>query len=319
TSFQFHSTDSKRRNMKQFGGGHHHKKDQGRSTTSSGSPPPPSSRRSMVDVADSSDEPRFARGRGNWQGGAGAGGGLGGTGRSSLAPQRNRDLLDTLPSDMDDVEELGLDGAPIDENARAQLRAGDFQQLAQVPSLGGGHFTFGSEKEWTQVAEGQTKLHTKAAGGYFTLNLTRLNAGLQTIPFYKRMDYPSTMFTRQQIHVQEQAAKRAEAMYQQRILRNSNGSATKSRAGSGKATKDSAEKPSDPAVAPAPTVVPAPAATTPNEPDELDELLAMTNTQLDIHGPITMPMPMPLVQPATPSSAASKNDVEQWLDSVLDE
>ncbi|XP_017115157.1 uncharacterized protein LOC108137765 [Drosophila elegans] len=286
----------KRRNMKQYN--HHHKKDQGRSTTSSGSPPP-TSRRSMVDVADSSDEPRFPR-RGNWQ--------SGGSGRSLLTPQRNRDLLDTLPSDTDDVEHMGLDGAPIDENARAQLRAGDFQQLAQFPSLGGGHFTFGSEREWANVAEGQTKLHTKAASGYFTLNLTRLNAGLQTIPFYKRMDYPAGMFTRAQIVAQEEAAERAEAVYQQRILKDSNGG-SKSRAASAKSNQEAA--------APPPAEKPATA-----EPDELDELLAMTNTQLDMGsgiGPITMPMPMPMVQPATPSSAASKNEVEQWLDSVLDE
>ncbi|KAH8289658.1 hypothetical protein KR054_008631, partial [Drosophila jambulina] len=300
----------KRRNMKQYN--HHHKKEQqkGRSTTtSSGSPPPPNSRRSMVDVADSSDEPRFPP-RGNWQSGSG--------GRSVLAPQRNRDLLNTLPSDTDldvDVEQqqqLGLDGAPIDENARAQLRAGDFQQLAQFPSLGGGHFTFGSEREWSSVAEGQTKLHTKAASGYFTLNLSRLNAGLQTIPFYKRMDYPSTMFTRQQIIAQEEAAERAEAVYQQRILQDANGGGSaKSRAPSAKSVKEAAP-------------IPAAAAAAPVEPDELDELLAMTNTQMEISsgggvGPITMPMPMPMVQPATPSSAASKNEVEQWLDSVLDE
>ncbi|XP_017045707.1 uncharacterized protein LOC108091172 [Drosophila ficusphila] len=289
----------KRRNMKQYN--HHHKKDQGRSTTSSGSPPP-TSRRSMVDVADSSDEPRFPR-RGNWQS-------SGGAGRSSLAPQRNRDLLDTLPSDTDDVGPMGLDGAPIDENARAQMRAGDFQQLAQFPSLGGGHFTFGSEREWASVAEGQTKLHTKAASGYFTLNLTRLNAGLQTIPFYKRMDYPAGLFTRAQIVAQEEAAERAEAVYQQRILKDANGG-TKSRAASAKSNKDAA------------LAAEKPASAAPAEPDELDELLAMTNTQLDMGssgiGPITMPMPMPLVQPATPSSAASKNEVEQWLDSVLDE
>nr|XP_016923894.1 uncharacterized protein LOC108005216 [Drosophila suzukii] len=295
----------KRRNMKQYN--HHHKKDQGRSTTSSGSPPP-TSRRSMVDVADSSDEPRFPR-RGNWQ--SGGGGGVG-AGRSSLAPQRNRDLLDTLPSDTDDVEHLGLDGAPIDENARAQLRAGDFQQLAQFPTLGGGHFAFGSEREWASVAEGQTKLHTKAASGYFTLNLTRLNAGLQTIPFYKRMDYPASMFTRAQIVAQEEAAERAEAVYQQHILKDSNGGGSKSRVASAKSNKEAA-----------PAAAEKPAAANPSaEPDELDELLAMTNKQLDMGsgiGPITMPMPMPMVQPATPSSAASKNEVEQWLDSVLDE
>ncbi|XP_002042838.2 uncharacterized protein LOC6618579 [Drosophila sechellia] len=283
----------KRRNMKQYN--HHHKKEQGRSTTSSGSPPP-TSRRSMVDVADSSDEPRLAR-RGNWQ--------SSGAGRSSLAPQRNRDMLDTLPSDTDDMEQLGLDGALIDENARAQLRAGDFQQMAQFPSLGGGHFTFGSEREWANVAEGQTKLHTKAASAYFTLNLTRLNVGLQTIPLYKRMDYPASLFTRAQIAAQEKAAERAEAAYQ-RILKDSNGG-TKSRAPSAKSNKDAA-----------PAAAEKPVAASAAEPDELDELLAMTDTQLGIgSGPITMPMPM--VQPATPSSAASKNGVEEWLDSVLDE
>ncbi|XP_001355379.2 uncharacterized protein Aven [Drosophila pseudoobscura] len=301
----------KRRNMKQYT---HHKPQpqhqqqrRGTTTTTSSSSPQTTAVRSIVDVADSSDEPRFAR-KGNWASGGGSRG-------STLAPQMNRDLLDVLPSDTDDVDHLGIDtGAPIDENARAQLRAGDYKQLTQFPNLGGGHFTFGSEKEWTSIAEGQTQLHTKAASGYFTLNLVRLNAGLQTIPFYKRMDYPASMFTRQQIVAQTEAAERAETLYQQRVLREANGSASKSRAASAKSAKVPAK--------------PQPVVTAPPEgalADDLEELLAMTNIQPDpntiVPDPIAMPMPMPMpmVQSATPTSAASKNDVENWLDNVLGE
>lgn len=275
---------------------YYHKQQQQQSNrggNTSSSSPKTTAVRSIVDVADSSDEPRF--GRKGWS-----------SGTRSLAPQKNRDMLDTLPpSDPDDVEQL-IDGTPIDENARAQLRAGDYKQMSQFPSMGGGHFTFGAEKEWNNVAEGQTQLHTKAASRYFTLNLGLLNSGLQTIPFYKRMDYSVMMFTRPQIIAQNEAAERAERIYQERVLHELNGrvSAAKSRAPSAKSTKSIAQ----------------PAA--PNASDELDELLALTDTQLAqtsiATGP-TLPIASPLVQPATPTTNASKNDVEQWLDSVLDE
>lgn len=269
----------------------------------SSSSPQATTVRSLVDVADSSDEPRFARK--GWSSG----------GRGTLAPQKNRDMLDTLPpSSGDDLElELDVNGAPIDENARAQLRAGDYKQMSQFPSMGGGHFTFGVEKEWNNVAQGQTQ--AKPSRGYFTLNLSLLSCGLQTIPFYKRMDYPTSMFTRPQIVAQTEAAERAERIYQERVLRelnpnasvpNENETSPKSRIASAKSTK------------------PEPAAVQPAEPDELDELLAMTNTQLEqtslANTPSTLPFAMPMPRPttATPSSAP-KNDVEQWLDSVLDE
>lgn len=271
----------------------------------SSSSPQATTVRSLVDVADSSDEPRFARK--GWSSG----------GRGTLAPQNNRDMLDTLPPSSGDHLELELDvnGAPIDENARAQLRAGDYKQMSQFPSMGGGHFTFGVEKEWNNIAQGQTQ--AKPSRSYFTLNLSLLSCGLQTIPFYKRMDYPTSMFTRPQIVAQTEAAERAERIYQERVLRelnpngcvpNENVASPKSRVASAKSTK------AEPAVVQS------------AEPDELDELLAMTNTQLEQTSIANTPSTLPFVggiavaRPvtATPSSAP-KNDVEQWLDSVLDE
>ncbi|ALC48573.1 Aven [Drosophila busckii] len=272
-----------RRNMKQHK--YYNKQQRGGGNTSSSSPQA-TGVRSIVDVADSSDEPRFARKA--WT-----------SGTRSLAPQKNRDILETLPpTDTDDMEQLGMDGVPMDENARAQLRAGDYKQMSQFPSLGGGHFTFGAEKEWNSIAEGQTQLHTKAANSYFTLNLSLLNSGLQTIPFYKRMDYPTCMFTRQQLTAQNEAAERAERIYQERILRELHGNEPQSRSATAKSSK---------AAQPA-------AAEAVEAPDELDELLALTNTHLEQ----TSLSPAP-AQPVAAAATAPKNDVEQWLDSVLDE
>ncbi|KAL7743170.1 hypothetical protein ACLKA6_016304 [Drosophila palustris] len=283
-----------RKNMKQHKYYHKQQQQRGGGNTSSSSPQT-TAVRSLVDVADSSDEPRFARK--GWSSGT----------RSTLAPQSNRDM----PTDTDDamMEQLGVDGAPIDENARAQLRAGDYKQMSQFPSMGGGHFSFGAEKEWNNIAEGQTQLHTKAASSYFTLNLSLLNAGLQTIPFYKRMDYATSMFTRGQIVAQTEAAERAERTYQERVLRESNSnvnvnSASKSRAPSAKSVKEVL-----------------PTTTTTEAPDELDELLALTNTQLEQTSIATqLAQTLPII-PSSPTAtaSASKNEVEQWLDSVLDE
>ncbi|XP_062139361.1 uncharacterized protein LOC133848012 [Drosophila sulfurigaster albostrigata] len=284
-----------RRNMKQHK--YYHKQQQqqqrGGNNTSSSSPQT-NAVRSLVDVADSSDEPRFARK--NWS-----------SGTRSLAPQQSREMPPPDGEDDDDMEQAG--GAPLDENARAQLRAGDYKQMAQFPSMGGGHFSFGAEKEWNNIAEGQTQLHTKAASSYFTLNLGLLNAGLLTIPFYKRMDYSSSMFTRQQIVTQTEAAERAERTYQDRVLRELNGNDNQ-RTASAKSRVPSAAK----------SVVKEPTPVAVEPPDELDELLAMTNTQLAVTTPTTVPAtPLPQATNPTAAASASKNDVEQWLDSVLDE
>ncbi|KAM8719616.1 hypothetical protein ACLKA7_005793 [Drosophila subpalustris] len=292
-----------RKNMKQHKYYHKQQQQQRGGGNTSSSSPQTTAVRSLVDVADSSDEPRFARK--GWSSGT----------RSTLAPQSNRDM----PTDTDDamMEQLGVDGSSspmIDENARAQLRAGDYKQMSQFPSMGGGHFSFGAEKEWNNIAEGQTQLHTKAASSYFTLNLSLLNAGLQTIPFYKRMDYATSMFTRGQIVAQTEAAERAERTYQERVLRESNANtndnvnnASKSRAPSAKSVKE---------VLPTTT-------TTTEAPDELDELLALTNTQLEqtsIATQLAQTLPIiPSSPTATATAGASKNEVEQWLDSVLDE
>ncbi|TDG40969.1 hypothetical protein AWZ03_012614 [Drosophila navojoa] len=274
-----------RKNMKQHK--YYPQSHRGGNNTSSSSPKA-TTVRSIVDVADSSDEPRF--GRKGWS-----------SGTRSVAPQKNRNMLDTLPpSDSEDVDHL-VDGAPIDESARAQLRAGDYKQMSQFPSMGGGHFTFGVEKEWSNIAEGQAQVPTKAASGYFTLNLSLLNCGLQTIPFYKRMDYSPAMFTRSQIIAQNEAAEQAELIYQELVLKALNDE--KSRVTSAKSTKSAQ----------------------PAAPDELDELLAVTDAQLaqaSIDTGPTLPLEAiasPVVQPATPTTNTSKNDVEQWLDSVLDE
>ncbi|KAH8387883.1 hypothetical protein KR093_010158, partial [Drosophila rubida] len=282
---------SNRRNMKQ----HKYYKQHNNNTTSSSSPQT-TAVRSLVDVADSSDEPRFNRK--GWS-----------SGTRSLAPQQSREMPPPDGEDDDDMHQTN--GAPLDENARAQLRAGDYKQMAQFPSMGGGHFSFGAEKEWNNIAEGQTQLHTKAASSYFTLNLGLLNAGLQTIPFYKRMDYSSSMFTRRQIVAQTEAAERAERTYQERVLRELNSNGNGNRTASGKSRAPSAAK----------VGVNEPVAAAVEPPDELDELLAMTNTQLELTSlaAATPTVPTtPLPQPTTPASA-SKNDVEQWLDSVLDE
>ncbi|XP_068154528.1 uncharacterized protein Aven [Drosophila tropicalis] len=267
-------------------------------TTSSSSPPGTAKARSIVDIADSSDEPRFNR---KPLSSAGGGGNWSSSRPSSLAAQKNRDLVGTLPptDDTDDLE-LDLNGAPIDENARAQLRAADYQQLSQFASMGGGHFSFGAEKEWNNI--GQTKEQAAPISQkLFTLNLGLLNSGLQTIPFYKLMDYPTSMFTRQQLQEQNKAAERAEKVYQQRVLSETNGTA------SGKSRISSAKVPGTAVSATATSNAPAP-----SQPDELDELLALTDTTLNLK------ISTPIIQPATPSSN-SKTDVEQWLDTVLDE
>lgn len=211
-----------------------------------------------------------------------------------------------------------------DEEGNEQLMAGDYKVMSETPMSIGGHFQFASEKHWAAAdSDEQSQLERTEASEYFTLNLKLLNLGLQTIPFYKRMDYQSSLFTWTQIEAMEKLAESAEKAYQPVLedhIRNprsvkNDGSKSlnkeeKQQKMNGNGDKK-AEKPLD----------------------ELDELLSMTDTggppianEKVSTGLIT---DNHLSRPATASAhkngnevareIMNKDDIEEWLDNVLDE
>ncbi|XP_075156903.1 apoptosis and caspase activation inhibitor isoform X2 [Haematobia irritans] len=254
-------------------------------TSSSSGPEPPI--RGYVDVVDSSDE-RFVD-RNEW---------IKGRAQKIKSQMGNeRDLYDLN----------------IEDEENEQMRAGDFKLMTQLPMSTGGYFKFSSEKQWEQ-AENEPFLDNTEASEYFTLNLKLINVGLQTIPFYKRMDFSSSMFTQEQLNTMEKSAELAEKTYQNvlkehienpRIKINSASRKTNS-AKSQKSQNSNTKKSTE-------------------GHDELDELLNMTADQMSKtslqSGHNT---PAVVNPPSTPgnneaTTGDNKDDIQQWLDNVLDE
>lgn len=239
--------------------------------------------RGYVDVVDSSDE-RFVD-RNDWiKGGA-----------KVKSPK-------AYPVDMH--------GLPVEDEENEQMRAGDFKLMSQLPSAMGGHFKFSSEKQWEQ-AENEEFLDNTEASEYFTLNLNLLNKGLQTIPFYKRMDYSSSLFSKDQLKAMEQAAEEAEKTYQNVLKEHIENPRIKVNSASRKSNSAKSQKSTT-------------KAKPPEANDELDELLNMTSDQMSKVS-VKSGSTTPAVNPATPdksiapAAADNKDDIQQWLDNVLEE
>lgn len=204
---------------------------------------------------------------------------------------------------------LKLDDFPAGDEENEQMRAGDFNTMSQLPSAMSGHFKFSSEKQWDQ-AETSEFLDNTEASEYFTLNFKLLNVGLQTVPFYKRMDYSSSMFSKDQQQSMEKEAEAGEKLYQNVLKEHIENPRIKINSASRKTNSAKSQKSLK--------------AKSPEAPDELDELLNMTSKVSVKSGSNT-----PALKPATPDNksaaggsstgAENKDDIQQWLDNVLDE
>uniref|UniRef100_W8C895 Cell death regulator Aven n=2 Tax=Ceratitis capitata TaxID=7213 RepID=W8C895_CERCA len=242
--------------------------------------------RGIVDVADSSDE-RFVSRRG-WA-------------TSRPQPQIRRYSLDDEENDLNEAES-------------AQMNAGDFGLMSQLPTSVGGHFQFSSEKNWDSVDTEQFLDNTEASQ-YFTLNLKLLNVGLQTIPFYKRMDYAASLFTRDQLRTMENAAEAAEKNYQKVLHEHETNPSIKINSGSRKSGSGRSQNSLKPNNVEASET---------NVGDELDELLNLTTaavTKVDISvgngsGAENAAVPIPA---DSENVSAHKDDIQEWLDNVLEE
>lgn len=242
--------------------------------------------RGYVDVVDSSDE-RFVD-RNEWVKGRG---------------QR-------VATQMEYTRDMGIN---LEDEENEQMRAGDFHLMSQMPLSVGGHFKFSSEKQWEQ-AENEAFLENTEASEYFTLNLKLINVGLQSIPFYKRMDFSASMFTNEQLIGMEKSAELAEKTYQNVLKEHIDNpriqiSSASRRTNSAKSQKSQASNAKKPAT---------------EAPDELDELLNMTTDQMS-KASVQSGRNTPATNaPSTPGntvkpSGDNKDDIQQWLDNVLEE
>lgn len=215
-----------------------------------------------------------------------------------------------VATQMEYTRDMGIN---LEDEENEQMRAGDFHLMSQMPLSVGGHFKFSSEKQWEQ-AENEAFLENTEASEYFTLNLKLINVGLQTIPFYKRMDFSASMFTNEQLIGMEKSAELAEKTYQNVLKEHIDNpriqiSSASRRTNSAKSQKSQASNAKKPAT---------------EAPDELDELLNMTTDQMS-KASVQSGRNTPATNaPSTPGntvkpSGDNKDDIQQWLDNVLEE
>ncbi|KAL5287106.1 AVEN family protein [Megaselia abdita] len=171
-----------------------------------------------------------------------------------------------------------------------QLRADSFQLLESAPLSIGGHFTFSSEKKWDDEETLQP--------GYFSLNVKFLNAALDTIPLYKKLENSSIPFNKEEIARMDKSASFIEKSFNEKFC-----------------SITSVPKPTPPPTA-VPKVITPSIPVTPED-NELDELLNMTTTNLNVSGRNSI---VPDSTPAqTPVPSEVKSDIQEWLDNVLEE
>lgn len=82
-----------------------------------------------------------------------------------------------------------------DEEENPQMLAADFEKILLAPKSIGSHFTFASERDWSQPND-ETESKNAAA---FQLNLNSLKNGACQLPFYLRHDLSLEMFTKEEI------------------------------------------------------------------------------------------------------------------------
>lgn len=68
-----------------------------------------------------------------------------------------------------------------------------------MPPSVSGHFFLSTEKHWINENEEQTVSNSTDAQQYFQIDTKQLISGLATIPFYERNDYPSHIFSKQEL------------------------------------------------------------------------------------------------------------------------
>lgn len=101
-----------------------------------------------------------------------------------------------MSSNWDKFAENSSTSYDVDET----MVAADFEQLLLAPSSIGGHFLFNSEKNWESNDEWYNR------DEYFSLNLIELAQSLTTIPFYERMNYSKDVFSPEEIESMEKHA-----------------------------------------------------------------------------------------------------------------
>ncbi|XP_058115960.1 uncharacterized protein LOC131284429 [Anopheles ziemanni] len=93
------------------------------------------------------------------------------------------------------------------ESEDEQLNAADFETLLSVPPSTSGHFLLSSEKHWLAPETGLIgDDHKNRFSEYFRIDTKLLNASLKCIPFYERHGYDQGLFNADELNLMRQKA-----------------------------------------------------------------------------------------------------------------
>lgn len=105
------------------------------------------------------------------------------------------------------TEDRELPAAEGSSSEDEQLNAADFERLLELPPSSGGHFLLSSEKHWLNPDTGLPGDDERNSyGEYFRIDTKQLNASLGCIPFYQRQGYDENLFTVSELNVMRQKA-----------------------------------------------------------------------------------------------------------------
>lgn len=90
-----------------------------------------------------------------------------------------------------------------DDDEDHQLRAADLEKLLQLPPSASGHFFLSTEKHWIDDQANENivsgKNQQQQYGQYFRIDTKQLNLSLGTIPFHERNGYSEDLFSKREI------------------------------------------------------------------------------------------------------------------------
>ncbi|XP_058454383.1 uncharacterized protein LOC131432255 [Malaya genurostris] len=104
------------------------------------------------------------------------------------------------------------------DSENEQSKAADFENLLHVPHSVSGHFFLSTEKHWVSEAAEPAIISGKSNqqyGNYFKIDTKHLNAGFATIPFHERNGYPADIFSEQEINSMKLKAELEKTKYKQ--------------------------------------------------------------------------------------------------------
>uniref|UniRef100_A0A182PNC9 Uncharacterized protein n=1 Tax=Anopheles epiroticus TaxID=199890 RepID=A0A182PNC9_9DIPT len=239
------------------------------------------------------------------------------------------------------TEDRDLPTSDSEDTEDEQLQAADFEKLLELPPSSASHFLLSSEKRWLQPdtdlpGEDEKNRYSE----YFRIDTKLLNASLGCIPFYERHGYEQTLFSTLELNLMRQKAELNTNKFQQSFADQLATSSVKTGPPSQNNKENMplprkpqptpcfvgkfAKPPMDGSIGDRDAKQPSAGKESVGSIEEkLGELKIKPDPKQNVSKlvPIVDPtVPTPITKPATTANEVkdTKEDIQQWLDDILD-